>query len=262
MKRASTALLLLAAIALAVFGGALAMLLVTMIVVVIAAGELYRLVRTADLLPAATVGLAATVALLVVGYVRAARAPESFPFVVAAALFLSFVVLLFRRNRTHVTRAVASTMIPVVCIGLPAAYAVAMRSASGGYSIAWVFVLMALTAEAGAWAVTWLVRRRSLTPRAHRTWEHLVGAFAGAAIGAIAAVAGASPPFTWARALVLAVLVAPAVSTGDLAWAIVEDDLARTEPGAKRQHPVVLSRVGGALLSAPVFFYVLRALVS
>src|SRR5689334_17654931 len=105
VKRASTVLLLLAGTAAAVFGGALAMLLVAVIVAVIAAGQVYRLVRTSDLLPVASVGLAATAALLVVGYTRAARAPESFPFVVAAALFLSFVVLLLRRNRSHVTRA-------------------------------------------------------------------------------------------------------------------------------------------------------------
>ena len=262
VKRAGAVLLLLAAIALAVFAGALAMLFATMIVAVIAAGELYRLVPTPSLLPAASVGLATIVALSVVGYARAARAPESFPFLVAAALFLSFVVMLLRRDRANVTRAIAATMIPVVSVGLPAAYVVAMRSARGGYTLAWVFLLMALAAEAGASAVTWLVRRRALTPRARRTWEHLGGALAGAVIAAIVAVAGASPPFTWARALILGVLVAMTVTAGDLAWAKVDDDVAHTEPAMRRQHAAVLSRVGGVLLSAPVFFYVFRALVS
>ena len=262
VKRAWTGLLPLAAIALAVFGGALAMLIVAMIVAVVAAGELFRLVRAPDLLPATTVGLAAIVAMLVVGYARAARAPESFPFIVAAALFLSFVVMLLRRDRANVTRILAVTMIPVVCVGLPAAYVVAMRSSRSGYTLAWVFVLMTFAAEAGAAAVMWFVRRRALTPRARRTWEHFGGALAGAVIAAIVGVVGASPPFTWARALILAALVAPVVSVGDLAWAMVEDDVARSDPGAKRQHAVVLSRVGGALLSAPVFFYVFRALLS
>jgi CDP-diglyceride synthetase len=262
VKKAAPDLLLLAVIALAVFGGALAMLLIVMIVAVIAAGEVYRLVRVPDLLPAATVGLASIVALLVVGYARGARAPESFPFIVAVALFLSFVVMLLRRNRAQVTRAVAATMIPVVCVGLPSSYVVAMRSARGGYTLAWVFVLMALSAETGAAGLTWLARRRALTPRARRMWEHLGGALAGTMIAAVVVLAGASPPFTWARALILAALVAPTVTAGDLAWAMVTDDVARAEPGVKRQHAVALSRVGGALLSAPVFFYVFRALVS
>src|ERR1043166_8877072 len=114
VKRAGTVLLLVAVVALAVFGGALAMLLVATVVAVVAAGELYRSVRAPDILPAASVGLAATVALLVVGYARAARAPASFPFIIAATLFVSFVVMLLRRGRTNVTRAVASTLIPVV----------------------------------------------------------------------------------------------------------------------------------------------------
>lgn len=261
VKTAGSVLLLLAVIALAVFAGALTMLFIVMIVAVVAAGELYRLVRAPDLLPAATVGLAATVALLVVGYARGARAPESFPFVVAASLFLSFVVMLLRRDRANVTRAVASTLIPVVGVALPAAYVVALRSSRGGYTLAWVFLLMAFAAEAGAVALTWFARRRALTPRARRTWEHLGGAMVGAVLAAIVAVAAASPPFTWARALLLAVLVAAAVAAGDLAWATVEDDLTRPDPGAKR-HAVFLSRVGGALLSAPVFFYVFRVLVS
>lgn len=253
---------MLALSALAVFGGALAMLFVAMIVAVIAAGELYRLVRGPDLLPAASVGLAAIVALVVVGYSRDARAPELFPFVVAAALFLSFVVMLFRRDRANVTRAVATTLLPVVALGLPAAYVVAMRSTRGGYTLSWVFVLMAFAAEAGAWTLTWFIRRRAITPRARRTWEHLVGALAGAVVAAIVAVSGASPPFTWARALILAPLVALTLTAGDLAWDAVEGDLAHAEPGAKGQRAAILSRAGGALLSAPVFFYVLRALVS
>ncbi|HEV2685140.1 MAG TPA: phosphatidate cytidylyltransferase, partial [Actinomycetota bacterium] len=186
----------------------------------------------------------------------------SFPFVIAVALFLSFVVMLLRRDRANVTRAVSSTLMPVVCVGLPAAYVVVLRSARAGYTLAWVFVSMALAAEAGASAVTWFARRRALTPRARRTWEHLGGALAGAVIAAVVAGAAASPPFTWARALILAALVAPTVTAGDLAWATVEDDLARTEPGVQRQRVVVLSRVGGVVLSAPVFFYVFRALVS
>ena len=267
MKRAGPVLLLLAVTVIAVFGGAWAMLLVTSVVAVAAAGELSRLFRGPDLLPATTVGLAAVVALLVVGYTRAARAPDSFPFIVAAALFLSFVVLLLRRSRANVTRAVASTLLPVVCVGLPSAYVVVLRSARGGYTVAWVFVLMAFAAEVGAGALTRFVRWRALrtpiaAPRVRRTWEHFLGAVAGAVIAAIVAVAGASPPFTWLRALSLAVLVASTTTAGGLMWAAVAEEPSRSDLTVKRGQAVLLSRVGGVLLSAPVFFYVFRALVS
>ena len=59
---------------------------------------------------------------------------------------------------------------------------------------------------------------------------------------------------TAAVVLIVAMLVAPTVAAGDLAWAAVEEDLARGELPVKREHAVVLSRVGGVLLSAPVFF--------
>ena len=137
-----------------------------------------------------------------------------------------------------------------------------MRSHGGGYRLAWVFVVTASACEIGAVPVTWAFRRRALTPRARRTWEHLAGALSGAVVAAVIAVAGASPPFTWARAFILGALVAVVLTTGDLVWAAIEDDLARSEPEVKRPRAIVLRRIGGALLSAPVFFYVFRALVS
>ena len=262
VKRAGLALLVLGLSALAVFGGRLALLFVTMIVAAVAARELYRSLRAPGLRPAVTVGDVSIVALLVVGYARGGRAPAAFPFVIAAALFLSFVVLLVRRDRAKATRATADTLFPVLTVGLPAAYVVSMRSHGGGYRLAWVFVVTASACEFGAVTVTWAFRRRALTPRARRTWEHLAGALFGAVVAALIAVAGASPPFTWARAFILGALVAVVLTMGDLVWATIEDDLACSEPLVKRPRAIVLPRIGGALLSAPVFFYVFRALVS
>ena len=262
VKRAGLALLVLGLSALAVFGGRLALLFVTMIVAAVAARELYRSLRAPGVRPAVTVGHVSIVALLVVGYARGAGAPAAFPFVIAAALFLSFVVLLVRRDRANATRATAATLFPVLTLGLPAAYLVSMRSHGGGYRLAWVFVVTASACEFGAVMVTWVFRRRALTPRARRTWEHLAGALFGAVVAALIAVAGASPPFTWARAFILGALVAVVLTMGDLVWATIEDDLARSEPLVKRPRAIVLPRIGGALLSAPVFFYVFRALVS
>lgn len=262
VKRAGLALLVLGLSALAVFGGRLALLFVTMLVAAVAARELYRSLRAPGVRPPVTVGDVSIVALLVVGYARGGRAPAAFPFVIAAALFLSFVVLLVRRDRANATRATAATLFPVLTVGLPAAYVVSMRSHGGGYRLAWVFVVTASACEFGAVTVTWAFRRRALTPRARRTWEHLAGALFGAVVAALIAVAGASPPFTWARAFILGALVAVVLTMGDLVWATIEDDLARSEPLVKRPRAIVLPRIGGALLSAPVFFYVFRALVS
>ncbi|HJT37010.1 MAG TPA: phosphatidate cytidylyltransferase [Actinomycetota bacterium] len=262
MRRSGPALVLLGLSAAAIFGGRIGMLLVVIVVAAAAGGELYRLLRSDEVVPGATTGHAALVALFVTAYVRGGRAPAIFPFIIAAALFLAFVLMLLRRDRTNATRAVASTVLPVIVLGLPAAYAVALRSEPNGYTPAWVFVLMVVGAEIGGSVLTSFARRRALIPRARRTWERLAGAAAGALIAALVAIAGASPPFTWARALLLAITVATVLVTGDLAWATIQADLGRVEPGATRGRAIVAPMVFGAFLAAPAFFYVFRALVS
>jgi predicted CDP-diglyceride synthetase/phosphatidate cytidylyltransferase len=79
-------------------------------------------------------------------------------------------------------------------------------------------------------------------------------------LAAVVAAWAASPPFTWVRAIILALLVATSAATGGLVWAMVEDDLTRPEGGGTRARAVVLRRIDGVLLSAPVFFYAFRVL--
>jgi len=249
-----------AALSVGLFAGRLALLFVVILVAAAAAGEMFRLLRAHDVLPSALVGHAGILALLIVAYVRGERAPAAFPFVIAATLGASFAAMLVRRARMNVTRAVAFTMVPVLTIGLLGAYVIVLRSAAGGFRLAWVFVLMVAGTELGAAVSTAVFRRRSLTPRARRTWEHFGGALVGALVTAVVAATAASPPFTWSRAIILAVLVAVAAATGDVVWDTVESDLARAESGVRRARAVVLPRVDGVLLAAPIFFYVLRAL--
>jgi len=259
-RRAALILAGAAFLAAALLAGRLALLFAAIIVAIVAAGELFRLLRAQGVLPSAPLGYAGILALLIVAYVRGERAPEVFPFVIAATAGMTFAVMLMRLDRVDVTRAAAFTLIPVMTVGLLGAYVIALRSARDGFRLAWVFALMAGGAELGAAAFTWAFRRESLTPRARRTWEHYAGAAVGALAAAIAAALAASPPFTWTRALILAVLVAASAATGDLVWAMVEDDLTRADGGVRRARAVVLRRLDGVLLSAPVFFYAFRVL--
>ncbi|MGZ4127401.1 MAG: phosphatidate cytidylyltransferase [Actinomycetota bacterium] len=259
-KRTALVVALTGVTAAALLTGRLALLLLVIAVGVAATGEMYRLLRSKGVLPSAPVGLLATVGLLVVAYVRGERAPNAFPAILAGTLGLAFVVMLWRRNRTDVTRAVAYTLVPVLTVGLLGAYVMALRSARSGFRLAWVFALMALGSELGAAAFTWFLRRRAITPRAHRTWERFVGAAIGTLLAAVIAVIGASPPFTWSRAIILALLVAASAALGDLVWAMVESDLVHPEPGIRRARAVVLRGIDGVLLAAPVFFYTFRVL--
>jgi CDP-diglyceride synthetase len=260
VKRAAVLLAIAGLLAVALLAGRLALLLTAIVVAGAAAGEMFRLLRARGALPSAPLGYAGILALLIVAYVRGERAPSLFPAVIAATLGFAFAVMLMRLDRVNVTRAVAFTLLPVVTVGLLGAYVIALRSARGGFRLAWVFALMAVGAELGAVSITWIFRRGSLIPRARRTWESYTGAAVGAVLAAVVAALTASPPFTWAKAIILGVLVAASAATGDLAWAMVEHDLTQDERGTRRAPAVVLRRIDGALVSAPVFFYVFRVL--
>lgn len=261
MLRRSALLLAIAALAsVALLAGRIALLLIAIVVAIVAAGELFRLLRARGALPSAPLGYAGILALLIVADVRGERAPVAFPFVIAATLGLAFAVMLMRLDRVNVTRAVAFTLLPVVTVGLLGAYVLALRSAPGGFRLAWVFALMAVAAELGSVSLTWVFRRGSLTPRARRMWEHYTGAAVGGLLAGVVAALTAKPPFTWPTAIVLGALVAASVATGDLAWAMVEGDLTQDERGARRARPAVLPKIDGVLISAPVFFYAFRVL--
>jgi len=260
VKKAALLLAIAGLLAVALLAGRIALLLTAIVVAGAAAGEMFRLLRARGALPSAPLGYVGILALLVVAYVRGERAPIVFPAVIAATLGFAFAVMLMRLDRVNVTRAVAFTLLPVVTVGLLGAYVVALRSARDGFRLAWVFALMAVGAELGTVAMTWIFRRGALTPRARRTWESYTGAAVGALLAAVVAALTAAPPFTWAKAIILAVLVAASAATGDLAWAMIEDDLTQDERGTRRAPAVVLRHIDGALLSAPVFFYVFRVL--
>jgi CDP-diglyceride synthetase len=259
-KRAALFIALIAVSLVALLAGKVALLLVSIGIDVAAAGELYRLLRARGVQPSALAGLAGIVGLLLVAYVRGDRAPGAFPAVVAGALGVAFLVQLARRQRRDVTRAVAYTLLPVVTVGLLGAYVIALRSARNGFRLAWVFVLMAFMSEIGAIALA-RVRRRDV-PQQLQIWERYAGAMIGTLVAAVVAAVAASPPFTWARSIVLAILVAASAATGDLVWSMVEHDLIRPEPGIKRAPASVLRAIDGVLLSAPVFFYAFRVLAS
>ena len=240
--------------------GRVALLLVSIVVCIAAAGELYRLLRTRGVQPSALSGHAGVLGLMIVAYVRGERAPGAFPAVVAGTLGLTFVIMLARRHRQDVTRAVAYTLLPVVTVGLLGAYVMALRSARGGFRLAWVFALMAFASELGAIAFARARHRDDQVPRKVEIWERYAGAGIGTLAAAVVAALAASPPFSWGRAIVLALLVAASAATGDLVWAMIEHDLIRPEPGVKRAPASVLRAIDGVLLSAPVFFYAFRVL--
>lgn len=249
-KRASVGVILLGATTLAALAAGRAALFVLVAALATAgAGELFRLARAQGLRPSPLVGLPGIVALLLVAHARGEDAPPVFPAVLAGVLGCCFLVMIGRRRRAEVTRAIAFTLLPVVWVGVLAAYVLALRGSAGGFRPTLVLVAMALGSEAG----TRLAEAR-LGSRAP-----LGGLVVSLAVGVVAAVA-VPETFAWGTALILAALVTAATRAGNAAGAMIEADLLGTAPGARRARAGVLRRIDGVLLSAPVFFYGFRVL--
>jgi predicted CDP-diglyceride synthetase/phosphatidate cytidylyltransferase len=216
------------------------------------AGELFRLARARGLRPSPLVGLAGIFALLLVAHARGEKAPPFFPAVLAGVLGACFVAMIARRRRTEVTRAIAYTVLPVVWVGVLAAYVLALRGTAGGFRLVLVLIAMVVGSEAG----TWLAARIEREPSPDVVSRALLGGLIAAATVAIVAALSVPKTFSWGTALVLAVLDTVSARAGKMAGAMIEHDLF----GAARARASLLRRIDGVLLSAPVFYYGFRAL--
>lgn len=213
----------------------------------------------------AAVGLVTILALIVAGHIDGARAPRLFPPIAAGGLALAYVAMLRRHVRTNVTRALIATAVPILIAGVLGAFVPAIYA--GGEHAGAGFLALVFGSLGG-------------TAAARRVGAPLIGEFAAAALGALV-VAGAlavvfPTPFEAGRAMVLALGVAACAPLGRALAVRVGSDLSSrsTEAGAisgvasgvasapRVPRALVLARVGSAVLAAPVYFYVFRALTT
>jgi CDP-diglyceride synthetase len=247
VERAAGIVLAVVAV-LAALIGRIPLLIVASVVAVVAAGEAFRLARARGIKPAALVGLAGIVTLLVVAHVRGERSTAVLPWVLALVVGASFVAMMLRRGRSDTTRAIAYTVLTVLLIGLFGAYVIAVRAV--GFRLFLGFVLMVL----GAQAARGLGRHRTGSiPRA------VGAALLGALVMAVIVALAMHDPFTWPRALVLALIVSVVVPLGARAIDMIDREVV-LEPGVRRPRAGLLRQVDGLLVSAPVFYYAFRVL--
>lgn len=215
---------------------------------IVAAGESLRRARARGVKPAALVAFAAIGVSLWIGHARADRTPALLPAAVAAALGVTFLVLMRRRARADVTRAAMHTILPVVVLGGLGSYVPALRATADGFRLTFVLVLMVAAAEGG--------RRLHAHLRPGRAWEPAAGGLAASIVVGASAALWVSPPFAWGSALVTGALVGAAAPIGralETLLAVSVDE--RPAPRAP-----MLEHLGGLVASAPVFFYAFRAL--
>lgn len=244
-----TAGVILAALAaVAAFAGRLVLLLFAIAIAVVAAGEAFRLARARGVKPPALVGLLGIVALLVVAHVRGERSTAYLPAVLAFVVGAAFLAMMIRRGRSRSTAAIAYVTLIVLAIGLFGAYVIAVRAVSFRLFLGLLIVVIGAEAARGFGA-----HATASLPRA------VARAAAGALVAGVVVALALHDPFTWSRAMVLAVLVAVVVPIGSRAVDLIERDIV-SEPGVRTPHAGVLRHVDGMLVSAPVFYYAFRVL--
>lgn len=247
----------------ALVAGPLPLLFLLLGLVIVAAGELFRLLRRRGMRPLPLVGFAGIIAAFVVAYRYGERAPIVLPGVVAGVLGLTFLGMLARRQRHGSAMGVASTLLAVVYLGVLGSYIVVLRRSPDGFSLTLVFGLMAVLHDAGAYFAGITLGRRRMAPTVSpdKTWEGWFGGTLAAFAVAVVAALALDPPFTWASALVLAVLVSAAAPLGDLSESVLKRDAGAKDAGKILPgHGGVLDRIDSVVFSAPIFFYAYRVL--
>jgi hypothetical protein len=212
----------------------------------IAAGEQFRFARARGVHPLPVVGLASIFGMFLAAAWRGERAPEVLAGVVAAGLGLAFVMMILRRSRAGVAQGLLATELPVLVVGLLGAFILAIRGIPHGLRLVLGFGVMVLLADL---AVLLIMERDQ--NMAKRCAVGVAGALAGAVIDATVF----SRAFTWGTSVALGILIGLIVAGSDGIASILERALAGTHKRA-----VMLRRIDGMLLSAPVFFYAYRAL--
>ncbi|MBV8980725.1 MAG: phosphatidate cytidylyltransferase [Acidimicrobiia bacterium] len=251
--------------------GAIAVLVLVTAVLTVAAFELYETLRTRGYHPATLLGLVGTASMLGAVYWKG---EDAMPLVLG--LFVVFTFLWYLAGVVHARPAmnVAITVMAFMYVAFLGSFAALLLRIPGvtskgalahdGITLFLLPVIATVAYDVGAYAVGGRTGRTPLAPNIspNKTWEGLVGATVVTFVVTII-VQGIFKihPWTFGRALALALVVCVAAPLGDLAESMIKRDLGvkdmgRVLPG----HGGVLDRVDGLLFVAPAAYYLLRLL--
>jgi phosphatidate cytidylyltransferase len=195
------------------------------------------------------------------------------PFAVTVSILTGAVILApilamrWRGTPEAMLDAATATIFPVVFVGLPFAYTVALRAVPGenGSDLLLLAMLCVTLSDTFAYYVGSAFGAHPLAPviSPKKTWEGAVGGVAGGVLAALIAHFWFFRRLPLAHALVLGVLLSVAGILGDLAESAVKraagvKDSSALLPG----HGGVLDRVDSLLVAAPVLYYYWGAFLS
>jgi len=226
------------------------------------AWEAYRMIEASGSRPFRLLGAAACAAFSVSfsGYV-----PGMDPLVPMLLLSVAATIgaMALRASPAAMLDAAVSTVFPVVLLGLPLGYAVALRSVPGesGPDLVVLLIVCVAFGDAAAYYVGRAFGRHKMAPMISpkKTWEGAAGAVVGSLAGGAVAHLWFFQRLAWPHAAAIATLICGSGIAGDLAESMMKratgvKDSSSLLPG----HGGVLDRLDSLLFSAPLLYYYWR----
>jgi phosphatidate cytidylyltransferase len=259
----SGGLLAFAALALLAIGKAPFVALV-IAVIVLGQGELYAVLKVRGAQPATALGLISGAIILAGAYNRG-EAAVLFGVFLAMALAVPWYMAASPKVRRGTVMNVGATLLGVVYVPVLASFALIILRIPGDTGRNLLLTVLGLTVlyDVCAYAIGSLWGNRPLAPTISpkKSWEGAVGATFVLLLVALAIVPSIEP-FTAARAVGLALVIAVAAPVGDLVESALKRDLGLKDMGSLLPgHGGVLDRVDSILFAAPAAWYFMRLVI-
>ena len=207
----------------------------------------------------------ATLAVIMAGAYNRGEAAALFGVFLAMALVLPWYMAAPPKVRKGTVMNVGATLLGVIYVPFLASFALIILRIPGDAGRNLLLTLLGLTVlyDVCAYAIGSLWGNRPLAPTISpkKSWEGAVGATFVLLLVALAIVPSVEP-FTAARAVGLALVIAVAAPLGDLVESALKRDLGLKDMGSLLPgHGGVLGRVDSILFAAPAAWYFIRLVI-
>lgn len=226
--------------------------------IALGAYETYRMLQHDGRSPFVALGVVATFAIAWSFGGLAPHVPARFPLVGLVGLTW-LAALALRPDPRAMYQAVSDTLVPVIAVGLPLSFLVALRAVADpvGEDLLLLLIVTVAFGDTAAYYVGSRFGRRRMAPSVSpkKSWEGAVGGLLGALGGALLASIWFYQRLPVGHAVVLGLLLGALGILGDLSESMLKravgaKDASRLLPG----HGGLLDRMDSLLLSAPALY--------
>ncbi len=244
--------------------GALTALAVVAVGLLLAVVEFYDTLRRAGFRPAALLGIAGTLSLVITTYQKGAN---GIALVFASMVVASMLWYLVGVIRGQPTINISATFLGFLWIGGLGSFGAAMlrpQAFPHSHGVAYLLgaIIVTVADDTAAYLFGSWIGKHKLAPEISPTksWEGLIaGAVAAVIVSAL--IVSRISPWTTSKAVILGIIVAIVAPLGDLSESMIKRDLQIKDMGKLLPgHGGMLDRIDGLLFVLPTAYYLLKIL--